>query len=215
MTNRTLVAKSHRLVLPVYLLCAFAGLETAAPAHATVMVQLPLDDLIRGAELVVRGRVLRTGTRVRAPRGTSSLLEPRTHVWIGVQEVLAGTAPANGVVHLWEPGGRYNDVQTLVAGTPHYERGEEVVVFLARDTNEPGLYRTLEMTQGKYSLLPLTSGGERFAVRDMNDVSIARWRRKRMEVGPPASEKPISLSSLVARVRELRLAPAGQKKVRP
>lgn len=214
MTASPLVALCRGLVPATLWLCLGVYLGTAAPVHATVMVELPLDELIRRADLVVRGKVLRTGTRVRAPNATAATLEPRTHVWISVEETLAGKAPADGVVHLWEPGGRYGDVQTLVAGTPQYERGEDVLVFLTIDKETPGLYRTLEMTQGKYSVLRRDPTSQPFAVRDFNDVSIARWRRHRMELGPPPTEKPVNVNSLSARVRELRLAPVGHKKVR-
>lgn len=201
----------RRLAHLLFVFCLSAGFATSA--QATVMVELPLDDLIRHADLVIQGTVMRTGTRVHSPRAAEALLEPRTHVWIKVNEVLAGDAPANGLVHLWEPGGRYGDVQTTVAGAPHYERGESVVVFLRRDPDNQGLYRTLEMSQGKYKVLPNAVDGGRVAIRDLSDVSIVRWRRKSMEVGPPSTQKPIALTTLSARVRELKLKPEVSKKV--
>lgn len=210
MTTRPLAVLRHRFHFFTLLLCLGVWLGAPVPTRATVMVEMPVDDLIRGADLVVRGKVLRTGVRVRAT--PSGVLEPRTHVWIAVDEVLTGAAPEGGVVHLWEPGGRAGDVETTVAGTPHYEQGEHVFVFLSQDKQERGLYRTLELTQGKYTID--TAGGDQLAVRDMADVSIVRWRRKRMEIGPPSTDKPINVRKLSARVRALRLAPENLKELR-
>lgn len=213
MTFRPLEVSRRWLRSALCCLCLGGVVTLADLARATVMVDLPLDDLILRADLVVRGRVVRTGIRVRAQQDPAAPLQPRTHVWIEVQEVLAGQVPEGGVVHLWEPGGRYGGVQTTVAGTPHYERDENVLVFLTQDREQPGLYRTLEMVQGKFHILPHVAGSERQAVRDMSDVAIARWRRRRMEVGPPSQDKPMSLPTLTARVRALRLAPESHKEV--
>lgn len=173
------------------------------------MVEVSLDQLIQRADLVVRGTVMRAGARLHASAGH---VEPRTHVWIRVDELLAGAMPKAGVVHLWEPGGHCQDLETTVAGGPSYERGEEVVVFLARDAEHPDTYRTLEMTQGKYHVLPHERGAELLAVRDLSDVSLVKWRRRRMEVLPAPEQKPVRISDLELRVRALRrVAPGAMK----
>lgn len=173
------------------------------------MVDVPIERLAEAADAVVRGKVLRTGSRVKIGEG---LMEPRTHVWIRVEEVIAGEPRAGDVVHVWEPGGRYEGVETVVAGAPHYEVGEEVVVFLVHDDAQPGLYRTLEMTQGKYHILEEAQQGQTMAVRDLSDVSIVRWKKRKMQVVHAPAQAPVSVDSLRARVRALRLgAAAGNK----
>lgn len=181
---------------------ALAGALLFAPqAQATTMVEAPLDALIQRADLVVRGRVERVGTRVVLGKAG---LEPNTHVWLRVQEQWAGPSIA-GLVHIWEPGGSYEGTETSVSGTPSYEVGEDVVVFLRKDEANPGTYRTLEMTQGKFGLIKHGKTGEATAVRDLSDVSLARWRRNKLELAAPPTQRPISISSMKARVRSLRL----------
>ena len=163
------------------------------------MVDVPMDDMIQESDLVIRGTVIRTGTRVARSDGE---LQPRTHTWIQVQEVFAGEPPASNVVHIWEPGGTYEGVQVTVAGAPHYELAEEVVVFLARDPELPDVYRTVEMTQGKYHVLPKTvERASAVAVRDFSDVAMARWRRNRMQIVEPAAQKPVRVETMKAQVR--------------
>lgn len=181
-------------------------------ALATTMVDVPLDSLAERADLVVRGTVVRTGTRVAR---AENRLEPFTHVWIRVDEVLAGVSAPNQLVHVVEPGGSYGDVQTLVAGSPHFALGEQVVVFLARDPDRLETYRTLDMTQGKYHVLDEAGQSGRMAVRDLSDVSMVRWRRSRMQVVDPGEPKPVSVDAIRARVRALRqLAPSGNEEVK-
>jgi|GEM_PF-2126741 len=181
---------------------ALAGaLFYSSSTQATTVVDVPLDALIQKADLVVRGRVERIGTRVVLGEAG---LEPNTHVWLRVQEQLAGPN-IQGLVHIWEPGGSYEGTETSVSGSPNYEVGEDVVVFLRKDEANPGTYRTLEMTQGKFSLIKHSKTGEAMAVRDLSDVSLARWRRNKLELAAPPTQKPISISNMKARVRALRL----------
>lgn len=188
----------------------FAGIAAALAllptANAAVMVEIPLDTMLQQADLVVRGLVLRKGTRVvleKAGNHGQGKLEPYTHVWIRVDEVVAGQT-TDKVVHLREPGGQYEGVQTAVSGTPDYVAGEEVLVFLAKDTDQPGVYRTLQMVQGKYTVLR-TDTGERMAVRDLSDVSLAKWRRSRLEVLPAPAQKPVGVAFVKNRARALHL----------
>ncbi|MDZ4697363.1 MAG: hypothetical protein SGI86_19665 [Deltaproteobacteria bacterium] len=170
--------------------------------HGTIMVEVPLDTLLVRADLAVRGTVLRTGTRVSIREG---VLDPKTHVWIRVDEVLAGTS-APPVVHLIEEGGRYEGVETVVSGSPRYAAGEEVVVFLIRIAGQADVFATLEMTQGKFRIVKDTKSGDRLMVRDYSEVSMARWRRKRLEISEASVQKPIPLDTLKSRVRVLRLS---------
>lgn len=187
--------------LRFFALALMGTLFCASHAQATTMVDVPLDTLIQKADLVVRGRVERMGTRVVLGQ---SGLEPNTHVWLRVQEQLAGPS-IEGLIHIWEPGGSYEGTETSVSGTPNYEVGQDVVVFLRKDEAHPSTYRTLEMTQGKFTLMKSSKTGEAMAVRDLSDVSFARWRRNKLELVEPPTQKPITIASMKARVRALRL----------
>jgi hypothetical protein len=183
-------------------MAAVVLLGDAAFVHATIMVEVPLDALVLRADLAIRGTVVRTGTRVSIDDG---VLVPKTHVWIRVDEVLAGKLPSP-VVHLIEQGGRYEGVETVVSGSARYQMGEEVVVFLTRLLGPNDVYSTLEMTQGKFKVLTDANSGSRLMVRDYSEVSMARWRRKRLEISEDSAPKPIPLAVLKSRVRALGLA---------
>lgn len=149
-------------------------------ARATVMVEIPLEDMVATADALVRGVVVRTGTRVVV--GADGL-EPWTHTWIRVDEWMHGQA-AQRVIQVREPGGRYEGAEVSVSGTPRYVPGEQVVVFLARDVR-PGLpYRTLQMAQGKFRVTFSKERRESIVVRDVDDVSFARWRDGQLSLEP-------------------------------
>jgi hypothetical protein len=192
--------KSSRLATCLALTTVILG-GWASVVHGTIMVEVPLDALVVRAELAVRGTVLRTGSRVSITEG---VLDPNTHVWIRVDEVLAGTSPSP-IVHLVEQGGRYEGVETVVSGSPRYTVGEEVVVFLTRMAGKEAIYRTLEMTQGKFRIFKDAKSGEQLMARDYSEVSVARWRKKGLEISEASAQKPVPLDALKARVRVLRL----------
>jgi hypothetical protein len=132
-------------------------------------------------------------------------------VWIEIQEVMGGKAQGRQVVHLWELGGRYENTETVVAGAPRYTVGEEVVVFLQGDVGSKGVYRTLEMTQGKYHVRA-AEGGMQMALRDLSEISVAKWsRRGAMRVVDPSVEKAMSVDKLRSRIKALRLTEGGRK----
>jgi hypothetical protein len=190
------------------------------------MVELPIGELAAGADAIVRGQVVRTGTRVALVNG---VIEPRTHTWIEVTSWLAG-ARARRTIELWEPGGRYgggahgNDGNENnpggashgerweeTSGTPRYRVGDEVVVFLREDPERPGRFRTHEMAQGKFRLLGAPGGlralapGKRArgvtAVRDLDDVSFASWTSRGMALEPAVPAVLLPLDDLLAQIR--------------
>lgn len=174
-----------------------------ASAHATVMVERSIDELAAEADAVVRGTVIRTGTRVRIVRG---VIEPETHTWIKVHEWVRGE-PGPGqdrtTVELREPGGASGDVTVSVSGVPAYEVGEDVMVFLrreglARGTRGPA-WRTLEMVQGK---LRVVADGR--LERTFADVSLLRWKRGRSFLEEAVRPQRFDLADVLARVRAAR-----------
>jgi hypothetical protein len=180
---------------------ALSAFLASPGAGATVMVEVGIEDLALSAQLVVRGTVVRRGTRV-VLRG--DVAEPETHVWIEVAERIVGDDDAR-VVHVREPGGDLPDAEVRVSGSPSYEPGEEVVVFLVRDAGARGVYRTLHMTQGKFHVQP-RGKAEPLVWRDLSDVALVRWTRSRkgaeqLEIVPPAPVTPMLLSELARVVR--------------
>src|SRR5690349_15411228 len=68
-------------------LSAAASLAVASTASATVMVEVPLDEMIQRADAIVRGTVVATRVRLDVRDGA---LEPQTFTTLRVTEWLAG-----------------------------------------------------------------------------------------------------------------------------
>jgi hypothetical protein len=112
-------------------LAALAALAPA-PAQATTFLETSVEELARGSEVVVRGRVLGRTSRWHGGRIVTSVRVAVASAWKG-----APGAELEVVV----PGGRVGDLAQHVAGSPTFRADEEVVVFAARSAPD-----TLEVT---------------------------------------------------------------------
>jgi hypothetical protein len=181
--------------LALAMLVLACGLARSA-ARATVMIEVPFDRLVAESDLVVHGRVVRTGARLVDEGGG---LEPHSVAVLALIEVLRGTPPGAEVV-IDEIGGRVQGTEMRIAGTPEYRQGEEVVVFLRALPD--GTYRTYAMAQGRFEVLPALAGAERVVVRDTRAVAMARWSRGRMALDHGAVAA-MPLGELLAYVRSV------------
>jgi hypothetical protein len=102
---------------------AALALLTARPVAATTLLETSVEELARGADLVVRGKVLRTTAQWRGGRIV-------TEAEIAVASAWKGAAGERVAVVV--PGGRVGDVAQQVSGSPSFAQDEEVVVFAAR-----------------------------------------------------------------------------------
>lgn len=152
------------------LLVALAG-----PADGSVLRALSVDDLRAGADAVVTGKVV----RIRAVRSGGSI---ETVVTVRVSRTWHGAAAR--VVVLRIPGGIADGRRLVVPGTPTFERGQEVLLFLARDGSG---WRPVGMFQGVWRLDPRrpgvalasTSGGAAL-IRSGTDTAAVDRRERRL-----------------------------------
>lgn len=128
------------------------------PAGATSMHSFSLDELIYVADHIVVGEVV--DTEARFTRDGRAIY---TYVDVRVSERLKGQ-PAGETVTLWVLGGEVGDVGLAVAGTPEFDTGEQVVLFLEETVH--GL-SVLGWQQGKFALLFDRDRGELIAERTM------------------------------------------------
>lgn len=146
-------------------------------AQASVVRRVGLETLVARSDAVVRGRVVARHSRWDA-----------AHRWIFtdseivVTERIVGSAPAR--VRVRHLGGTANGTSMYTIGEVSFFVGEEVVLFLARSSNES--YRSVALAQGK--LRVVRSAGR-----------------------PPLVERPGQGSrSLVSLVDEIRTLEAGR-----
>jgi hypothetical protein len=98
------------------------------PAGATTFMERSFPDAVKDAPVVVRGRV---GTSyanwVTGPDGTRRIF---TFIELTVDEVLKGpSAAGKRSLTMRELGGEKDGVGMQVAGTAHFNQGEDTVVF--------------------------------------------------------------------------------------
>jgi hypothetical protein len=123
------------------LLIAIAG---ALPAEATVVGMLPEGLLTEQAQVIVIGQVV----------GISGHWD--------VDEILKGAVPTPELT-IRQLGGRVGDIESRVEGSPEFQLGERVLLFLT--TRRDGTLRVAHLYLGKFSVLTDALTGERFARR--------------------------------------------------
>lgn len=137
-------------------------------ARATVMVEVPLETMIREADAIVVGVVEQVGARLVMRQDGA---EPHTITTLRVREWVKGSGGA--LVRIDELGGTVAQRSTRIAGTPEYTPGEEVVVFLRRTPE--GALRTFAMVQGRFGIRRGVPGADDVVVRDTSAVGFASW----------------------------------------
>ena len=159
--------------------------------RATVMVEVDLDTMARDAVAIVHGRVAHRSTHLALTNGRDP--EPYTVVTLVADEWLKG--PGGGEVVLREMGGEYGRggrAGVTVSGSPRYEVGEEVIVFVERDRVDPRFYRTFGMVQGKFQV---RRGDPDVVVRDTEAVGFARWAPEGQMTIEPGGRQVMSVAT--------------------
>ena len=175
---------------------ALAALAHASPAGATVMVEVPLEALVRDADAIVHGFVERTGTQMVVRDGG---LEPRTITVVRVRTWLKGSGGETVVIR--EIGGEWQNGGMRIDGTPVYGAGDEVVAFLERNSEQPSIYRTYAMVQGKFDVVHGAPGVPSMVRRDLASIAFARWVDGEMTVQGAPNDPAMALEPFLDLVR--------------
>lgn len=178
---------------------ALAGLLAllSVPALATIMVEVPLEEMVVEGEGVVRATVIHSGTQLNLrDDGT----EITTITTLRVDEWLVGQG--DDQIRLREIGGETARGGMRIAGTPRYRMGEEVVVFLDEDVDGVDrYYRTFALVQGKFTVLRGVPGMPAVVMRDADAVGFATWIDGEMLIDH-GGEMVVGLTEFEQRVRQ-------------
>jgi len=165
---------------------------------------MTLEDLASQSQSVVHGKVVRTWS---AWDNNEQVIW--THYEVEVSDSLKGTAQNKLVVS--EPGGTVGATSMLIAGTPVYEVGEEIVLFT--EATPIGYARTCGWGQGKFRVSTAQDGTRK----------VVAWGRGATELVESADKKQnapretrtalqtlngMGLDEFKARVRTLIATPA-------
>lgn len=169
----------------------------AAPAAATVVMALSLEEMTSMSTTVVHGVVRRTETNWDdGKRGIWTWAE------IDVKETLKGAPSATVLVK--QPGGVVYPVHQTVSGAGKFEEGEEVLLFLSPATDEPRAFVLLAMGAGKVRFE--STVGPKVARRDLSGLSFARPGAKGL-AGPLAEREHLGAAD--ALLKRIRVAVRG------
>jgi hypothetical protein len=148
----------------VFLRLALAAALVAGAAHATLVERLSLEQMVERSERIVEGRCLRAWSAWDASHQFIW-----THSEIAVSDPLKGGAVRTVVVS--EPGGVVDGIGMRIEGMPHYEPGEEMIVFLYRAPG--GYWRARGLAQGKFGIRVDPRSGERRVRADLQSAALA------------------------------------------
>jgi hypothetical protein len=151
-------------------------LSASPPAGATLVVPVPFDSLAREADAVVVGRV----TRI-ASRWGHQHAEVFTHIVLTVEEVWKGDGIGATLV-VRQLGGRLPGIQSWVFGSPEFDLGEKVLVFLRRMPD--GALRVAHLYQGKFSVILDPETGEEIADQPPSPTGVELLQAPDSRPGP-------------------------------
>ncbi len=161
---------------------------TAAPALSTTVLRFSLEELIERADLIVHG----TCTDVRGRETPDGVV---TDVTIRVAQALKGSA--GETLEFTTYGGATETRGTFIAGSPQFEKGEELVLFLDRP-NRVGYRLAIGMSQGKYTVREDASG-RKVATRNLAGLRFVDPRTGEVEEAGP--EQGVALDELLRTVQ--------------
>ena len=125
------------------------ALSFAAPAQATVAVQLSRAELVAQSDLVVRATVVGVTSRWNEDR--SQIISLTT---LRVSEVVKGANVESELV-LRQLGGEVDGLVSRIAGNPVFVRGQEAVFFVRRG---PGVVYLTGLAQAVFYVDPPVAG---------------------------------------------------------
>lgn len=164
----------------------------AAPALATVVMALTMEEMTAMAPVVVHGSVRRTET---------SWDDGKRKIWtwaeIDVRETLKGAPLRTALVK--QPGGVVGGIGQSVSGAATFEAGEEVVLFLEPAVDEKGAFVVLALSAGKVKFEGTV--GPKVARRDLSGLSFAT-SGKRGVAGPVVEREHLGAAeAFLTRIR--------------
>lgn len=168
---------------------AFLTLALALPAGASTFLAMSQEELVERAAAVVTGRVVEVASFWN-DKGTSIV----TEAVIEVDEAILGDAPSH--VRVRTLGGQVGDQKIVAIGSPTFERGEKLLLFLAPP--QDGFHQVLGYLQGELRIRTGPGGRE---------MAVPTWEADTVRViakdGTPARvPRAVPLDDLKQQIRE-------------
>lgn len=137
-------------------------------ANATIVVPMTIEEMSAEAACVARGRVV---NQQAAWDEAHRRIYTYTEIQVLERIHTKGTVPDTVVVRTL--GGEVGEIGMKVSGTPRFEVGEEVVVFLRPDPVDAHQFQVVGMSQGKFAV-ERSEKGAIYAVPSVEGLAFAR-----------------------------------------
>ncbi len=149
---------------------------SAAPAAATTLVHLSLEQLSQASSDVVRGRAVS-----QESRWNDAHTQIVTLTTVEVEQTLKGSAGQTMVIE--QPGGAVGNLRVRVAGTVNFRRGASYFLFV-EPAGGAGVHRVTGMAQGAYRIYRHPQTGEERVIRPFGGL----FRSQKTGRGSPRAE---------------------------
>lgn len=176
----------------------------AVPARATTVLRLPVEEMTRRADLVVRAEVRSVTVRLddAGARPLSTIVDLR------VTRVLKGQA-AGPTLRLDLVGGATKTASVSIPGMPSFRAGDDVVLFLEKTSRG---YIPAGLSQGKFLVRRAASGVVRAERETVNLSRVTRDVSGRLvHMEGPDPEDEIALDDLLRSIARGRLPKGGAR----
>lgn len=169
---------------PLLLVLALAPL-----APASTVLRMGPDELTDRAQVIIHATCIQKQPRLRADGAVVTDYRFTVHAFLkgGTARSFAYTAY----------GGILGDRGTAVAGSPTFEEGEEVLLFLDSE-NKQGCRTAIGLAQGKYSIRLVE--GTKLAFRDLEGLRLLDPKSGEAKEAQP--EQGVEFETLLARVKQ-------------
>ena len=174
--------KTLRNVIGITLMAAIL----AAPAFATTVARLDMEQLVQRADVIVQGHVQSVYSQWDEARRLVF-----TYISIRVDEPLKGERRQSVLIR--QVGGTVGTIQMSIAGVPQFKSGEMAIVFLKRQGDST--FQVVGMNQGLYEII------DDFAVSNVFGVDLID--SKTGEITKPLIGGRAPLEQLKIQIREL------------
>ncbi|MGE5174979.1 MAG: hypothetical protein ACM3JJ_01280 [Hyphomicrobiales bacterium] len=161
---------------------AVTALAFAATASATTVLKLSLKDLAKKSDAIVLARVEDQVSRYEANK------EIFTYYTLRVLEPVKGAKNEQSIV-VRQIGGIVDNIASVVPGTPRFQNGEEVVVFLTQK-DATGYPWVMGLQQGKYTVFQDEKGQKRVR-NELGGVELLSLGGKAAEGVKSAPDMPL------------------------
>ena len=158
----------------------------SAPAFATTVARLNLEQLVQRADLIVQGHVESVYCQWDEVRRLVF-----TYISIRVDEPIKGERRQSVLIR--QIGGTVGTIQMSIAGVPQFTSGEMAIVFLKHQ--DDSTFQVVGMSQGLYKIV------ENFAVSNVFGVDLIDGRTGEITKPPIGGRAP--LEQLKTKIREL------------